>query len=178
MLSGKSEEEKTTWCYRIWRVILLEPNMLKFTMRNWTSQINSMRVEALVCLIVVGWYQDLHRMSWRSIHCPWHQDELSVSGIEEERGMTTGYIAMGISLWVCPYWRMWVHVGSGARSLAVRSHIFVQSEQGGYEYCWIWYRLIKVWMAKWCRVWCRWQQCANFCVWWLWVVCPCLRTEL
>ena len=48
----------------------------------------------------------------------------------------------------------------------------------GYEYCWIWYRLIKVWMAKWWRVWCHWQQCANFCVWWLWVVCPCLRKGL
>ena len=26
---------------------------------------------------------------------------------------------MGISVWVCPYWCMWVHVGSGARSLAL-----------------------------------------------------------
>ena len=69
---------------------------------------------------------------------------------------------MGISLWVCPYWCMWVHVGGGARSLTVRSHIFVQSEQGSYEYCWILFRLIKVWMAKWWRVWCRWQQFANF----------------
>ena len=81
-------------------------------------------------------------------------------------------------MWVCPYLCMWVHVGSGSRSLAVRHHILVLSEQGGYEYCWIWCKLIKVWMAKWWRVWCRWQQCANFCVWWLWVVCPCLRKEL
>ena len=55
-----------------------------------------------------------------------------------------GYIVMGISLWVCLYWGMWVCVGSGAMNLAVRSHMFAQSEQGVYEYCWIWYRLIKV----------------------------------
>ena len=55
-----------------------------------------------------------------------------------------GYIAMGVSLWVCLYWGMWVCVGSGAMNLAVRSHMFAQSEQVGYEYCWIWYRLIKV----------------------------------
>ena len=36
---------------------------------------------------------------------------------------------------------MWVRVDSGSRSLAVRNHMFVQSEQGGYEYCWIWYKL-------------------------------------
>ena len=35
-------------------------------------------------------------------------------------------------------------VGSGARTPAVRSHMFEQSEQGGYEYCWIWYRLTRV----------------------------------
>ena len=55
-------------------------------------------------------------------------------------------------MWVCPYWCIWVRVGSGSRSLAVSNHMFVQSEQGGYEYCWIWFRLIKVWMAKWWRV--------------------------
>ena len=95
--AGKSGEEKTTWCYRLWRVILLEPIMLKLTMRIWTSQINSMRVGALACLIVVGWYQDLHRVFWRSIHCPWHQDELSVSGIEEETGVTTVLILPWVS---------------------------------------------------------------------------------
>ena len=63
--------------------------MLKLTMRNWTSQINSMRVGALVCLIVIGWYPNLHWMSWRSIHCPWYKDELGVSSIEVETGMTT-----------------------------------------------------------------------------------------
>ena len=35
----------------------------------------------------------------------------------------------------------------------------MQSEQGGYEYCWIWYRLIRVWMAKWWRV----VSLATFC---------------
>ena len=43
-------------------------------------------------------------------------------------------------------------MGSSARNPAGKSHIFVQSEQGGYEYCWIWYRLIRVWMAKCLRV--------------------------
>ena len=71
-----------------------------------------------------------------------------MSGIEEETSVTTGYIARGISLWVCLYWFMWVRVGSGSNSLAVRSHILVQSKQGGHECCRIWYRLIKVWMAK------------------------------
>ena len=68
------------------------------------------------------------------------------------------------NMWICPYLCMWVRMGSGSRSFAVRHHMFVQSEQGGYEYCWIWCRLIKVWMARWWRVWCCWQQCANFCV--------------
>ena len=81
-------------------------------------------------------------------------------------------------MWLYPYWCMWVRLGGGSRSFAVSNHMSVQSEQGGYEYCCIWCRLIKVWMAKWWRVWCRWQQCANFCVWWLWVVWPCLRMEL
>ena len=36
---------------------------------------------------------------------------------------------------------MRVFVGIGARNPAMRSHMFVQSEQGGYQYCWIWYRL-------------------------------------
>ena len=113
MFAGKSGEQKTTWCYRLWRVILLEPNMLKLTMRSWTSQINSMRVV---------WYQDLHRISWRSIHCPWHQDELGVSGIEEKTGVTT----VVVSPWVyhCGYvrisvcgcalgWQVTVAVGQG-----------------------------------------------------------------
>ena len=106
MLAGKSGEEKTIWCYRLWRVILLELNMLTLTMRDWTSQINSMRVGALVCLIVVGWYQNLGGMSWCSIHCPWHQDELGVSGIEEKTGVTTvvicGYVRIGVCgcVWV------------------------------------------------------------------------------
>ena len=106
MLAGKSGEEKTTWCYRLRRVILLELNMLILTTRDWTSQINSMRVGALVCLIVVGWYQNLGGMSWCSIHCPWHQDELGVSGIEEKTGVTTvvicGYVRIGVCgcVWV------------------------------------------------------------------------------
>ena len=60
-------------------------------------------------------------------------------GIEKKMGATT----VVISSWVyhCGYVRM-------SRSLALRSHMFVQSEQGGYEYCWIWYRLVKLWMAK------------------------------
>ena len=52
MLAGKSGEEKTTWCYTLWRVILLELNMLTLLIRDWTSQINSIRVGAFVCLIV------------------------------------------------------------------------------------------------------------------------------
>ena len=45
-------------------------------------------------------------MSWRSIHCPWHQDELGVSRIEEETGVTTvvicGYVYIGVCgcVWV------------------------------------------------------------------------------
>ena len=154
MLAGISGEEKTTWCYRLRRVILLELNMLTSTMRDWTSQINSMRVGALVCLIVVG-YQDLHRMSWRSIHCPWHQDELGVSGIEEKTGVTTVVICGYIRIGVCGC--VWLVVRHHMFCMSCcEAHIFVQSEQGGYEYCWIWCRLIKVWMTKSWRVWCRW----------------------
>ena len=54
-------------------------------------------------------------------------------------------------------------MGSGSRNLAVMHHMFGQSKQDGYEYFWIWCKLIKVWMAKWWRVWCLWQQCANLC---------------
>ena len=106
MLAGKSGEEKTIWCYRLWRVILLGLNMLTLTMRDWTSRINSMRVGALARIIVVGWYQDLVGMSWRSIHCPWDQDELGVFSIEEEMGVTTvvicGYVCIGVygCVWV------------------------------------------------------------------------------
>ena len=106
MLAGKSGEEKTIWCYRLWRVILLELNMLTLTMCGWTFQINSMRTGALVCLIVDGWFQNLGGMSWRSIHCPWHQDELGVFGIEEETCVTTvvicGYVHIGVygCVWV------------------------------------------------------------------------------
>ena len=53
--------------------------------------------------------------------------------------------------WVRPLWLYrhgYIIVGCGyvrmSRSLALRSHMFVQSEQGGCEYCWIWYRLIKL----------------------------------
>ena len=79
--------------------------MLTLTMCDWTSQINSMRMGALVYLIVVGWYQNLC-MSWCSIHCAWHQDELDVSGIEEKTGVTTvvicGYVRIGVCgcVWV------------------------------------------------------------------------------
>ena len=137
MLVGKSGEEKTIWCYRLCRVILLELNMLTLKMRDWTSQINSMRVGTLACLIVVGWYQSLGGMSWPFIHCPWHQYELGVSGIKEKTGVTDhcGY------MWVCPYWCMWVWMGSGSRNFSVRHYMFVQS---GYVslnwFMWIWRR--------------------------------------
>ena len=85
---------------------------------------------------------------------------------------------MGISLCVCLYWCICMCVGSGAMNPVVKSHMFVQSEKGGYEYCWFCYRLIRVWMAKWWRVCCHWKHCANFCIWLLWVVCQCLRKEL
>ena len=101
MLAGKSGEEKTTRCYTLWRVILLEINMLTLLMRDWTSHINSMRVGAFVCLIVVGWYQEFGRMSWRSIHWPWLQDEFGVSGIEEKTGVTTVAICGYVGLAVC-----------------------------------------------------------------------------
>ena len=87
-------------------------------------------------------------------------------GIEEETGVTIVFI----SPWVyhCVYVYIAVSgcvcVCSGARNPAMKSHMFVQSEQGGDEYCWIRYRLIKVWMVKWWRVWCHWKHCANFCV--------------
>ena len=35
-------------------------------------------------------------------------------------------------------------MGSGSRSFAVMHHMFVQSEQCGYEYCWIWCIVTKV----------------------------------
>ena len=131
-------------------------------MCDWTFQINSMRVGALVCLIVVGWYQNLGRMASRLVGCVQYWGE---NGCDY-----CGY------MWVCPYWCMWVGMGSGSRSFAVRHHMFVQSEQGDYEYYWIWCRLTKIWMVRWWRVWCRWQKCDNFSVWW--VVCPCLRNGL
>ena len=65
---------------------------------DWTYQINSMRVG---CLIVVGWYQNLGGMSWRSIHCPWHIDELRVSGIEEKACVTTVVICEYVGIGVC-----------------------------------------------------------------------------
>ena len=128
MLAGKSGEEKTTLCYRLWRVISLELNMLTLTMRDWTSEINSVKVGALMCLTVVGWYQDLHGMPWRTIHCPWHQDELGVSGIKEKVGVTTvvicGYVRIGVCgcVWVvvlgtfceepyvCAEWTRWLWI--------------------------------------------------------------------
>ena len=63
---------------------------------------------------------------------------------------------MVISPWVYHsgyvYWCMRVCVGSSIRDPAVRSHMFVQSVQGGCECCWTWYSLIRIWMAKWWRV--------------------------
>ena len=159
MLAGKSGEEKTIWCYRLWRVILLGLNMLTLTMRDWTSQINSMRVGALVCLIVVGWYQNLGGMSWRSIHCPWHQDELGVSGIEEKTGVTTVVICWYVRIGVCGCVRVVV-----LRVLLWGTICLCRSNKLVVEYCWIWCRLTKVWMARWWRVW--------------WVFCPCLRKVL
>ena len=83
-----------------------------------------------------------------------------MSSFEEETGVTIVVILP----WVYDCGYVCICVGSGARSLVVRCHMFVQREQGGYECCWIWYRLIKVWIAKWWRVWCHRQRCANFCV--------------
>ena len=34
IMTEKSGKEETTWWYRLCRVILLEPNILKLTMRN------------------------------------------------------------------------------------------------------------------------------------------------
>ena len=68
----------------------------------------------------------------------------------------TGVTIVVISPWVyhCGYVYIdvCVCVGSSVRNPAVRSQMFMQSKQGGYEYCWIWYRLIGIWMAKWWRV--------------------------
>ena len=41
-----------------------------------------------------------------------------------------------------------VYMGSIIRKSAVGSHMLVQSGHDGCECCWIWYRLINVWMAK------------------------------
>ena len=173
MLAGKSGEEKTIWCFRLWRVILLELNMLTLTMRDWTSQINRMRGVGFGMphsrLMIPESQWDVLTFYSLSMASRW----VGCVRYWGENGCDyCGY------MWVCPYWCMWVRMGSGSRSFAVRHHMFVQSEQGCYEYCWIWCRLTKVWMARWWRVWCRSQQCANFCVWWLWVVCPCLRKGL
>ena len=82
--------------------------MLTLTVCDWTPQINSMRMGALVCSIVFGWYQNLGGMSWCSVHCPWHQDELDVSSIEEKTGMTTVVICGYVRVGVCGY--VWVVV--------------------------------------------------------------------
>ena len=37
VLAGKSGKEKTTWWHRLWRTILLEPNIFLLTMPNYTS---------------------------------------------------------------------------------------------------------------------------------------------
>ena len=173
MLAGKSGEEKTTWCYRLRRVILLELNMLILTTRDWTSQINSMRVGALVCLIVVGWYQNLGGMSWCSIHCLWHQDELGVSGIEEETGVTTVIICGYVHIGVCGC--VWVVVLGvllwGTICLCRVKKVVMNTVAFG---------------VGWQKFgWPHGGECAvvgnnvaNFCVWWLWVICPCLRRGL
>ena len=72
----------------------------------------------------------------------------------------TGVATVVIPLWVYQCGHaccrcVWVCEGSGVRSPAMRSHMFLQSEQGSYECCWIWCRLIRVWMARWWRVWCH-----------------------
>ena len=62
-----------------------------------------------------------------------------MSGIGEETGVTTLFISPWVYHCGCIYIGVYgVCGGSGTRNPAVRSHMFVQSEQGGYEYCWIW----------------------------------------
>ena len=39
--------------------------------------------------------------------------------------------------------------------------MLIQNGQDGCECCWIWYRLIRVWMAKQWREWCHWHLLAN-----------------
>ena len=51
-------------------------------------------------------------------------------------------------MWVCLYWCMWVYMGGSVRNPALRSHMLVESGHDSCECCWIWYILIKVWMAK------------------------------
>ena len=70
-----------------------------------------------------------------------------MSGIEEEKSVHCGYITVGVSLWVCLYTCMRVCMSSCVRDPAVRSHMFVQSGQGGCVCSWVWYRLIRVWMG-------------------------------
>ena len=55
-----------------------------------------------------------------------------MSGIEENRSVTTVVICGYVRIGVCGCVR-----DSSFRCLAVRHHMFVQSEQDGYEYCWI-----------------------------------------
>ena len=44
----------------------IQTNLL-WLMYDWASLIMSIRVCALVCLIIIGWYLDLHSMFWCSI---------------------------------------------------------------------------------------------------------------
>ena len=50
---------------------------------------------------------------------------------------------VGVSLWVCLYWCMWVYMVSIVRNPAARSHMLVQTGHDGCGSCWIWYRLIR-----------------------------------
>ena len=69
-----------------------------------------------------------------------------MSGIKET-GVTT--VVISLSVYHCGYVCIGVCVGNSVMNPVARSHMFVQSGQDGYECCWTWYRLVRVWMAKW-----------------------------
>ena len=83
-----------------------------------------------------------------------------------------------ISVSVCLCGCITVYVNCSIKNLADMSHMFVQSEQGGCEYCWILYKKIEVWMARWLKAWHHRQLCSSACGWLLQIICPCLEKEL
>ena len=46
-----------------------------------------------------------------------------------------------------------VNMNCGIKNPAEMSHMFVQSEQGGCECCWILYKQTEVWMVRWLKAW-------------------------